>query len=197
MKSTYKKILLSPSVIDDAINFCHFSHIEQFAFDPFSITLFLYTMSIIEGKTSEEAKKEVRNLMGKSVNQSILTILFCFLFLSFTIKKVTNKFLSIYAIGFVYWPIAQTINFAWVKPRNQVIYVSFASLIWTTFLAIMKVCDQLNGKYVSIILSSSIVIYFLVFQGHSLDESELPILSKLRMNSDNNRQLQQSESSEK
>lgn len=39
----------------------------------------------------------------------------------------------------VYWPIAQTINFWLVKPKNQVIYVSFASLIWTTFLAYMKV----------------------------------------------------------
>lgn len=32
---------------------------EQFAFDPFSITLFLYSMSIFEGKTAAEAKKEV------------------------------------------------------------------------------------------------------------------------------------------
>lgn len=93
-------------------------------------------MSLFEGKTTEEAQEEV-----------------------------TSKFISVYAIGFVYWvetkfascslgiklificfrqPIAQTINFACVKPKNQVIYVSFASLIWTTFLAYMKV--ELNKQ---------------------------------------------------
>lgn len=82
---------------------------EQVAFDPFSITMFLYTMSIIEGRTHNEAKNEV-----------------------------FSKFLSVYAVGFVYWPIAQTFNFGFVKPKNQVIFASFASLIWTTFLAYMK-----------------------------------------------------------
>ncbi|CAG9806899.1 unnamed protein product [Chironomus riparius] len=82
---------------------------EQVAFDPFSISLFLYAMTIFEGKTHEQARREV-----------------------------SSKFLSIYAIGLVYWPITQTINFGFVKPKNQVIYVSFASLIWTTFLAYVK-----------------------------------------------------------
>lgn len=87
-------------------------------------------MSIFEGKTSAEARQEVssgnrlRNYLP--INQNIL-------------YQVANKFLTVYSIGFVYWPIAQTINFAWVKPRNQVIFVSVASLIWTTFLAYMKV----------------------------------------------------------
>ncbi len=35
----------------------------------------------------------------------------------------------------------QTINFSLVKPKNQVLFVSFGSLIWTTFLAYMKVSD--------------------------------------------------------
>lgn len=132
-------IKFSLYVIDDTINFSTFIFLEQFAFDPFSISLFLYTMSIVEGKTSAEAKSEVRKQFKKNLSISFLIFYFCVYF--FCEKKVANKFLSIYAIGFVYWPIAQTINFAWVKPRNQVIYVSFASLIWTTFLAIMKVCD--------------------------------------------------------
>lgn len=34
---------------------------EQFAFDPFSISMFLYTMTILEGKRHVEAKKEVRD----------------------------------------------------------------------------------------------------------------------------------------
>lgn len=32
---------------------------EQIGFDPFAISLFLYTMSIMDGKSSFEAKKEV------------------------------------------------------------------------------------------------------------------------------------------
>lgn len=32
---------------------------EQFAFDPFSITLFLYSMTIFEGKDHDVAKQEV------------------------------------------------------------------------------------------------------------------------------------------
>jgi hypothetical protein len=32
---------------------------EQVAFDPFSITLFLYSMSLFEGKSQKEAKDEV------------------------------------------------------------------------------------------------------------------------------------------
>lgn len=89
-------------------------------------------MSVFEGKTSEEAREEVSN-DDISINQlSLIDILVW-------THQVSKKFVSVYTIGFVYWPIAQTINFAWVKPRNQVIYVSFASLIWTTFLAYMKV----------------------------------------------------------
>lgn len=32
---------------------------EQFAFDPFSITLFLYSMSMLEGQTSQQSREEV------------------------------------------------------------------------------------------------------------------------------------------
>ncbi|KAG5671233.1 hypothetical protein PVAND_001442 [Polypedilum vanderplanki] len=80
---------------------------EQFAFDPFSITSFLYIMSVLEGRTHEQAKDEV--------------------------KKYFCSFIRL-----LFWPIAQTINFSLIKPKNQVIYASFASLIWTTFLAYIK-----------------------------------------------------------
>lgn len=108
---------------------------EQFAFDPFSITLFLYSMSLFEGKSSEAARQEVSGFYhpDPAINSHQSKCLFS------TFLQVSSKFVSVYTIGFVYWPITQTINFAWVKPRNQVIYVSFASLIWTTFLAYMKV----------------------------------------------------------
>lgn len=95
--------------------------------------MFLYTMSIFEGKTSEEARNEV-SLLRNFFCQSIFINHVCIFF-----SQVYKKFISVYTIGFIYWPIAQTINFGFVKQRNQVIYVSFASLIWTTFLAYMKV----------------------------------------------------------
>lgn len=48
-------------LIDSAINFTSFSNCpsEQVAFDPFSIGVFLYSMSLLEGKTREEAYTEV------------------------------------------------------------------------------------------------------------------------------------------
>lgn len=95
--------------------------------------LFLYTMSIFEGKTAVEARQEVSITIDYyfCCNQSHVYFL-----------QVANKFLTVYSIGFVYWPIAQTINFAFVPARNQVIFVSVASLIWTTFLAYMKVSER-------------------------------------------------------
>lgn len=82
---------------------------EQFAYDPFAITIFLYTMSLVEGKTPYQAKCEVY-----------------------------EKFLETYKVGFIYWPIVQTVNFTIVPPNNQIIVASFFSLLWTSFLAYMK-----------------------------------------------------------
>lgn len=86
---------------------------EQVAYDPFAITIFLYTMTLAEGRSKEVAKKEVR-----------------------------DKFIPTYQIGFIYWPIVQTVNFAYVPQRNQVIVAGVFSLFWTTFLACVKHLDM-------------------------------------------------------
>lgn len=82
---------------------------EQIVYDPFAITIFLYTMTIAEGRSKAEARQEV-----------------------------AEKFLPSYQIGFVYWPIVQTMNFAFVPKRNQVVVAGFFSIFWTTFLACVK-----------------------------------------------------------
>ncbi|KAI8129586.1 hypothetical protein FF38_10647 [Lucilia cuprina] len=82
---------------------------EQVAYDPMAISTFLFTMSLMEGKTVEEARREV-----------------------------SSKFFDAYRIGIIYWPCVQTINFAFVPVKNQVIFTSFFSMCWTTFLAYIK-----------------------------------------------------------
>lgn len=89
------------------------AYTEQFAYDPFAITIFLYSMSLAEGKSKAEAKKEV-----------------------------VDKFIPTYQVGFVYWPIVQTINFAYVPQKNQVVVAGVFSLFWTTFLACVKHLDM-------------------------------------------------------
>lgn len=54
---------------------------------------------------------------------------------SFQLKE---KFFDTYKVGVVYWPIVQTVNFAFVPARNQVIFVSFFSMVWSTFMAYIQ-----------------------------------------------------------
>lgn len=43
-----------------------------------------------------------------------------------------------FQVGVCVWPILQTINFFLIPEHNRVVYVSFCSLMWTSFLAYMK-----------------------------------------------------------
>lgn len=36
------------------------------------------------------------------------------------------------------WPVLQTINYCVIPMKNRLIFVSFAGLVWTTFLAFIK-----------------------------------------------------------
>lgn len=49
-----------------------------------------------------------------------------------------EKFFDTYKVGVIYWPIVQTVNFAFVPARNQVIFVSFFSMVWSTFMAYIQ-----------------------------------------------------------
>lgn len=56
---------------------------------------------------------------------------------------IVNKVKIIhFQIGVCVWPVLQTINFFLVPEHNRVIYVSFCSLIWTSFLSYMKALEQ-------------------------------------------------------
>uniref|UniRef100_A0A1A9W7W4 Mpv17-like protein n=1 Tax=Glossina brevipalpis TaxID=37001 RepID=A0A1A9W7W4_9MUSC len=97
------------------------AYTEQVAYDPFAITGFLFTMTLTEkGKTLEDAQREV-----------------------------SAKFFDAYRIGFVYWPIVQTYNFAFVRPKNQVVVASFFSILWTAFLSYVKYVElqQKDGQH--------------------------------------------------
>uniref|UniRef100_A0A1B6GFQ9 Mpv17-like protein n=1 Tax=Cuerna arida TaxID=1464854 RepID=A0A1B6GFQ9_9HEMI len=83
--------------------------VEQFTYTPFGMLSFYFGMTLLEGKTIEEGKAEVE-----------------------------AKFLPTYKIGACVWPVLQTFNYTVIKERNRVVFVSFCSLMWTTFLAYMK-----------------------------------------------------------
>ncbi|XP_037947500.1 mpv17-like protein [Teleopsis dalmanni] len=82
---------------------------EQAAYDPFAISSFLFCTTLMEDRTYKEAKQEV-----------------------------SNKFFDAYKVGVIYWPCMQTVNFAFVPLRNQVVFTSFFSMCWTTFLTYIK-----------------------------------------------------------
>lgn len=64
------------------------------------------------------------------------------LFYFFGPFKVRGKFLETYRVGMVFWPIVQTVNFTFIPAKNQVIFTSFFSMLWSAFLAYMKHLQQ-------------------------------------------------------
>ncbi|KAL9888721.1 pasang lhamu isoform 1-T7 [Glossina fuscipes fuscipes] len=97
------------------------AYTEQIAYDPFAITGFLFVMTLTEkGKTLEDAQREV-----------------------------SMKFFDAYKVGFIYWPIVQTYNFAFVRPKNQVVVSSIFSTLWTAFLSYVKYVElqRKDGKH--------------------------------------------------
>lgn len=60
--------------------------------------------------------------------------------------EVQVKFWPTYQTGLCFWPIFQTLNFAFVPERNRVVAVSLASFLWTIFLSYMKQMDEERCK---------------------------------------------------
>ncbi|XP_012176482.1 mpv17-like protein isoform X4 [Bombus affinis] len=89
--------------------------IEQVTYSPTAMCCFFFGMNLLEMKPVAEC-----------------------------IEEVKHKFWPTYKVKYVgvcVWPILQTINFFFVPEHNRVIYVSFCSLIWTSFLAYMKALE--------------------------------------------------------
>ncbi|XP_018568056.1 mpv17-like protein isoform X1 [Anoplophora glabripennis] len=82
--------------------------VEQMTYGPAALVCFFFGMSLMEGKTVNEAKVEMQ-----------------------------TKFLPSYKVGICFWPVLQTINFCYIKEKNRVPFVSMCSLIWCCFLAYM------------------------------------------------------------
>ncbi|XP_025413403.1 mpv17-like protein [Sipha flava] len=83
--------------------------VEQFSYGPFAMASFFFFMTLLDGGTIEDAKKEVQ-----------------------------QKFISTWKIAIIVWPFLQTINYCIIPPKNRLIFVSLAGLVWTSFLAYMK-----------------------------------------------------------
>jgi protein Mpv17 len=86
--------------------------VEQFSYGPMAGVSFFTIMSLLEGKSFKEARKEV-----------------------------CDKFPSTFQVGVCFWPFVQVINFTFIKERNRVAFVAMGSFIWTIFLAYMKQMD--------------------------------------------------------
>lgn len=89
------------------------SLVEQVTYGPFAMTCFFFGMQLLETHSVEKAKHEVE-----------------------------VKFWPTYKTGLCFWPIFQTLNFAFVAEKNRVVAVSLASFLWTIFLSHMKQLDE-------------------------------------------------------
>ncbi|XP_054729710.1 mpv17-like protein [Anastrepha obliqua] len=87
--------------------------VEQMSYAPFASTSFYFGMTMLEGKGIDAAIAEVKDKFPKTVKIAIFII-----------------------------PVLQTINFGMIPEPNRILFVSFCSLFWITFLAHM----QKNGS---------------------------------------------------
>ncbi|XP_012273100.1 mpv17-like protein isoform X2 [Orussus abietinus] len=83
--------------------------VEQVTYGPAAMCCFFFGINLLEFKSISECFGEVR-----------------------------EKFWPTYKVGVCVWPFLQTINFLLIPEKNRVVYVSFCSLMWTSFLAYMK-----------------------------------------------------------
>ncbi|XP_050442194.1 mpv17-like protein [Adelges cooleyi] len=83
--------------------------VEQFTYGPFATASFFFFMTLLDGGSVEDAKLEVQ-----------------------------KKFFPTWKVAVTVWPLLQSINYCVVPPKNRLIFVSFASLAWTVFLAYIK-----------------------------------------------------------
>lgn len=83
--------------------------LDQAIAGPFFSSAYLVGMGLLEGKSTEEVYKEW-----------------------------SQKFIHIYMVDWMFWPLAQFINFYLVPHRFRVFYVNFATFLWNTFLCCAK-----------------------------------------------------------
>lgn len=114
---------------------------EQVTFDPMAIVVFLFVMTVAEGNSAAMAREEVRERSREHyvVQKPYKCVLIC---VHPHGIQVRTKFFDTYRIGAVYWPVVQTFNFTFIPVKNQVVFTSFFSMLWSSFLAYMKHLEQ-------------------------------------------------------
>ncbi|TNN05012.1 Mpv17-like protein isoform 2 [Schistosoma japonicum] len=61
------------------------------------------------------------------------------------VERCRQSFLSGYLSDLVYWPILQTVNFAFVPPAYRVLYVIFFTSLWDTYLCLINTRMSCSG----------------------------------------------------
>ncbi|XP_059472461.1 mpv17-like protein 2 isoform X2 [Neocloeon triangulifer] len=90
---------------------------DQILAAPFFAFSFFYGMGFLEGRSTEESSKEFR-----------------------------EKFVTVYAFDWLFWPPSQYVNFHYVPGKYRVLYVNGATVVWDVFLSYMKHYDQIKPK---------------------------------------------------
>ncbi|XP_030373340.1 mpv17-like protein 2 [Scaptodrosophila lebanonensis] len=83
--------------------------LDQFICSPFYITVFFITMGVLEDKTWEEMKEEIR-----------------------------EKAIILYTAEWTVWPAAQFVNFFLIPPRYRVVYDNIISLGYDVYMSNVK-----------------------------------------------------------
>ncbi|XP_047498146.1 mpv17-like protein [Penaeus chinensis] len=92
---------------------CVIAGLEQVLFAPVGQTQFYLGITLLEGRPWPECLKEWR-----------------------------EKLIPTWKVAVCFWPVVQTVNFAYVPEKNRVVVVSVASFVWTIFLSYMHHFDQ-------------------------------------------------------
>ncbi|XP_050695658.1 PXMP2/4 family protein 4-like isoform X3 [Eriocheir sinensis] len=87
--------------------------LEQILFAPVGQTQFYLGITLLEGRPFTECVQEWK-----------------------------QKLIPTWKVAICFWPLVQTVNFAYVPERNRVVVVSMASFMWTVFLSYMHHVDQ-------------------------------------------------------
>lgn len=108
--------------------------LDQLILSPICIVSFFLPASLIEGKSWEESKKELKRkfltVYTVSLNLMLCNILFDFFY---------------FKVDWIVWPGAQSINFYFVSIHYRVLYVNVVTMVYNIFLSYIK-HDELHDK---------------------------------------------------
>jgi hypothetical protein len=79
---------------------------SNFFISPFTIALFFTTVTLLEGKTLQDAS-----------------------------KKIEKDLPSTWVASLIYWPVIGFLNFRFVPVQNRVIFGSLAGIVWNIFMS--------------------------------------------------------------